>query len=69
MDVDDCVAVTPCGHLILSLNKETYQTIGLEGGVLQKNLKRLSSKYCECIILRSDLNLKSLFCILKSRIV
>uniref|UniRef100_A0A1B6DCK5 Uncharacterized protein n=2 Tax=Clastoptera arizonana TaxID=38151 RepID=A0A1B6DCK5_9HEMI len=31
IDTDDCVAITPCGHLILSLVRETYQELGLEG--------------------------------------
>jgi len=31
IDTDDCAAVTPSGHLVLNLLKETYQTLGLEG--------------------------------------
>lgn len=31
IDSDDCVAITPCGKLHLSLNKETYQCLGLDG--------------------------------------
>lgn len=31
IDTDDCLAITPCGKLILSLLKETYQELGLEG--------------------------------------
>uniref|UniRef100_A0A1B6GZ19 Uncharacterized protein n=1 Tax=Cuerna arida TaxID=1464854 RepID=A0A1B6GZ19_9HEMI len=31
LDTDDCAAVTPCGHLILNLRKETYNTLGLQG--------------------------------------
>ncbi|XP_069694723.1 ribonuclease P protein subunit p40-like isoform X1 [Periplaneta americana] len=31
IDADDCVALTPSGELVLSLNKQTYQELGLEG--------------------------------------
>lgn len=31
IDTDDCVALTPTGHLVLSLNRQTYQELGLEG--------------------------------------
>lgn len=31
IDCDDCVAITPCGKLQLSVNKETYQCLGLDG--------------------------------------
>lgn len=31
IDLDDCYCLTPTGILILSLNKETYQTFGIEG--------------------------------------
>jgi len=31
LDVDDCIALTPSGHLILSLRREIYQELGLEG--------------------------------------
>jgi ribonuclease P/MRP protein subunit RPP40 len=31
IDTDDCVALTPSGHLFLSLNRQTYQELGLEG--------------------------------------
>uniref|UniRef100_A0A8D8FAU3 Ribonuclease P protein subunit p40 n=1 Tax=Culex pipiens TaxID=7175 RepID=A0A8D8FAU3_CULPI len=44
LDTDDCVAVTPAGVLVLHLNKETYQTLGLEGRVSQFARKR-NSKY------------------------
>lgn len=46
LDTDDCVAVTPAGVLVLHLNKETYQTLGLEGRVSQFARKR-NSKYGE----------------------
>uniref|UniRef100_A0A1Q3FCQ3 Putative ribonuclease p protein subunit p40 n=1 Tax=Culex tarsalis TaxID=7177 RepID=A0A1Q3FCQ3_CULTA len=44
LDTDDCVAVTPAGILVLHLNKETYQTLGLEGRISQFARKR-NSKY------------------------
>jgi hypothetical protein len=31
IDTDDCVALIPSGHLVLSLNRQTYQELGLEG--------------------------------------
>jgi hypothetical protein len=31
IDIDDCIALTPTSHLILSLRAETYQELGLEG--------------------------------------
>lgn len=31
IDTDDCVALTPSGHLFLTLNRQTYQELGLEG--------------------------------------
>jgi ribonuclease P/MRP protein subunit RPP40 len=31
IDTDDCVAVTPTGHLVLSLNRQTYQELGIDG--------------------------------------
>lgn len=33
IDCDDCIAITPSKNLILSLTKETYQSLGLEGVV------------------------------------
>lgn len=33
IDVDDCVCLTPTGHLILSLRKTTFEGLGLEGKV------------------------------------
>lgn len=48
IDVDDCVAVTPCGHLYLSLNKEIFQSLGLDGNVSfhsRKNQNRYSKYY------------------------
>lgn len=44
LDTDDCVAVTPIGTLVLHLNKETYQTLGLDGRVSEFARKR-NSKY------------------------
>lgn len=35
IDCDNCVAITPSGKLILSLTKDTYQSLGLEGKVSQ----------------------------------
>lgn len=31
IDVDNCIAITPTGHLVLSLTVEDYQKFGLEG--------------------------------------
>ncbi|KAG8319420.1 Ribonuclease P protein subunit p40 [Homalodisca vitripennis] len=31
LDTDDCAAATPCGHLVLNLRKDTYNTLGLQG--------------------------------------
>ncbi|OWF41831.1 Ribonuclease P protein subunit p40 [Mizuhopecten yessoensis] len=31
IDIEDCVAILPTGHLILHLTKDTYQCLGLEG--------------------------------------
>lgn len=31
IDTDDCIALIPSGHLVLSLNRQTYQELGLEG--------------------------------------
>lgn len=33
IDVDDVVAITPCGKLRLSVEKTVYQSLGLEGKV------------------------------------
>lgn len=46
MDTDDCVAVVPPGTLVLHLNKETFQSLGLEGQVSEFARKR-NSKYGE----------------------
>ncbi|XP_053694527.1 ribonuclease P protein subunit p40-like isoform X2 [Sabethes cyaneus] len=53
LDTDDCVAVLPTGIVILHLNKETYQSLGLEGKISQFARKR-NSKYVV------QLNLKTL---------
>lgn len=44
LDTDDCVAVVPPGTLVLHLNKETFQSLGLEGQVSEFARKR-NSKY------------------------
>lgn len=31
IDLDDCVCVTPEGLLVLSLTKDTYESLGVEG--------------------------------------
>lgn len=33
IDLDDCVCLTPAGILVLSLNKNTFEGLGLEGSV------------------------------------
>ncbi|XP_018324573.1 ribonuclease P protein subunit p40-like isoform X3 [Agrilus planipennis] len=43
IDCDNCICVTPSGQLILSLIKETYQSLGIEGKLShfsQKNKNR-----------------------------
>ncbi|XP_058839401.1 ribonuclease P protein subunit p40-like [Topomyia yanbarensis] len=52
LDTEDCVVVTPGGTLVLHLNKETYQTLGLEGRVSQFARKR-NSKYVVQIDLKT----------------
>ncbi|XP_058444821.1 ribonuclease P protein subunit p40-like isoform X2 [Malaya genurostris] len=52
LDTEDCVAVTPNGTLVLHLNKETYQTLGLEGRVSQFARKR-NTKYVVQIDLKT----------------
>ncbi|XP_055615468.1 ribonuclease P protein subunit p40-like isoform X2 [Toxorhynchites rutilus septentrionalis] len=52
LDTDDCVAITPGGILVLHLNKETYQTLGLEGRVSEFGRKR-NSKYVISIDLKT----------------
>ncbi|XP_049801519.1 ribonuclease P protein subunit p40-like isoform X4 [Schistocerca nitens] len=47
IDVDDSIAVTPNGLLILSLNKGTYQQLGLEGRL--SFFQRDSDRYMENI--------------------
>ncbi|XP_047108216.1 ribonuclease P protein subunit p40-like isoform X3 [Schistocerca piceifrons] len=47
IDVDDSIAVTPNGLLILSLNKGTYQQLGLEGR--RSFFQRDSDRYMENI--------------------
>ncbi|KAJ8961227.1 hypothetical protein NQ318_008910, partial [Aromia moschata] len=33
IDCDNCIGITPTGYLILSVDKDTYQSLGLEGRV------------------------------------
>lgn len=45
IDCDNCICITPGGHLILNINKETFQSLGLEGKVsyfARKNKDRYS---------------------------
>lgn len=53
IDVDDCVAITPCKHLYLSLNKEIFQSLGLEGNVSFHSRKSQDrySKYTKFILI------------------
>lgn len=50
IDCDNCAAITPSGQLILSLNKDKYQSLGLEGQVSHFH-KRTQEKYSEYIML------------------
>lgn len=31
IDIDDCVAITPSGYLLLTVCRETFQSLGIEG--------------------------------------
>ncbi|CAH0557493.1 unnamed protein product [Brassicogethes aeneus] len=44
IDCDTCVCITPTGHLILNVDKETFQTLGLEGKVSHFHSK-VKSRY------------------------
>jgi len=50
IDVDDCVAVYPSGLLILSLTKDTYEQLGIQG----KQCRLLKSQHRKFVI---DINL------------
>lgn len=50
IDFDDCVAITPCGKLQLSVNKETYQCLGLDGKLSFFSRKN-QDRYCEFFFL------------------
>uniref|UniRef100_A0A3B5MSK0 Uncharacterized protein n=1 Tax=Xiphophorus couchianus TaxID=32473 RepID=A0A3B5MSK0_9TELE len=43
IDEDNCVALMPNGHLVFSLDKDTFETLGLEGRPSRSN--RTSSRY------------------------
>lgn len=47
IDVDDCVAITPCKHLYLSLNKEVFQSLGLDGNV-SFHSRKSQDRYSKC---------------------
>lgn len=40
IDTDNCAAITPSGYLVLNLDKETYQTFGVEGTQSQFSTER-----------------------------
>lgn len=45
IDCDNCIGITPVGQLILSVDKETFQSLGLDGKVshfTRKNKDRYS---------------------------
>ncbi|XP_049822266.1 ribonuclease P protein subunit p40-like [Aethina tumida] len=44
IDCDSCLCITPLGHLILNVDKETYQALGLEGKVSHFHSK-VKSRY------------------------
>ncbi|CAG9862731.1 unnamed protein product [Phyllotreta striolata] len=53
IDCDNCIGVTPNGKLYLSINKETYQCLGLEG-VTSHFTKTLGNKFFVCIDLADE---------------
>ncbi|XP_076181767.1 ribonuclease P protein subunit p40 [Ptiloglossa arizonensis] len=53
IDVDNSIAITPTGHLILSLLKEDYQKLGLEGKVSFFD-QRVHTRYVVTIDLNSE---------------
>lgn len=40
IDTDNCAAITPSGYLVLNLDKETYQTFGVQGTQSQFSTER-----------------------------
>ncbi|XP_027875856.1 ribonuclease P protein subunit p40 isoform X4 [Xiphophorus couchianus] len=50
IDEDNCVALMPNGHLVFSLDKDTFETLGLEGRPSRSN--RTSSRYEVTVDLR-----------------
>lgn len=53
IDCEDCVLVTPEGDLVLSLVKDTYQKLGVEGKVSQFH-KKTKARYGECFFSKID---------------
>lgn len=45
LDQDNCLAVTPCGVLILSLTSDTFQKLGLEG----KKSNFVNGRFGRCV--------------------
>lgn len=50
LDVDDCAAVTPDGHLHLLLGKLTYHRVRLSGRLSRHILRKPKEKFGECFI-------------------
>lgn len=53
IDIDDCFSITPTGKLILSLNKETYHSFGIEG-VLSHFHHKTKDRYSKYFYLYID---------------
>lgn len=55
IDIDDGVAVTPSGHLLFSLCRETYQTLGIEGKPSSAFGNKRPERYCKYIIVYNNI--------------
>ncbi|KAJ8911511.1 hypothetical protein NQ315_014436, partial [Exocentrus adspersus] len=44
IDCDNCIGIIPTGQLVLSVNKATFQRLGIEGGI-SKTTKKGKDKY------------------------
>lgn len=49
IDCEDCVLVAPDGDLVLSLAKDTYQRLGVQGKVSQFH-KKTKARYGEFVV-------------------
>nr|CAI5869025.1 unnamed protein product [Callosobruchus analis] len=46
IDCDNCVAITPTGLLVLTVDKETYNSLGIEGNA-SHHLAKIKNRYSE----------------------